>query len=563
MKNFSKPIPFFLLNFTLIFNLLVFWSIRSMWSGIIALTGKPVPYILCLILTLTTLLTTSCCIYKKYPFILSVWNAILNLLFLVLNGYMISVTLDSLPYFLKEFSYAVAFTAIIALCIFLIFYSSAYRIFQKKWLQPVFILTLFAIGFLSVYDISLTNGIDKTPVVYAVEDTYQITFTTQAKGEAWVVIDGVEYNETFSGGRKIENKIHKITVPMEELDSANSYTVYTRAMILHGPYESLQGSTISETYSWKGVNTDDGLHYYVFSDNHLSEKSSAAACSYWGDKLDFLISVGDTANWIDDETELSHFLYLASDITKGEIPVIYARGNHETYGTRFADYHNYVGADNENFYYTFRLQNIWGIVLDMGVDHEDTYVEYAGTAKYDSYRKEQTLFLDSVLENAESEFLADGIDYRIGICHIPLAFSKASDSLLTYKKEWISRLNQMQLSVMYSGHLHDLMFVDAAIEADTILTLLPEFSGKEENNEQYITTGATFPSILVSKRGTKQSRLDTENVFDKFFIGVAASIEKDDTILKYTNESGEIIETISPWFKNVQYGNEIRIKNVR
>ena len=533
-----------------------------MWSGIISMTAKPVPYILCLVLALSTLLTTSCCIYKKYPLPLFVWNCILTLLFLGLNGYMISVTLDSLPYFLKEFLYSVTFAGIIAICIFLIFYSSKLALFQKKWLQPVFILLLFIIGFLSVYDIQLINGIDKTPVVYAVNDTYQITFTTYAKGEAWVVIDGIEYNETFAGGRRIENTIHKITVPMTALDSAESYTVYTRAMILRGPYESLQGSIISNTYSWKGVNPDNGIQYYVFSDNHLSEKAPADASRYWDEDLDFLISLGDTVNWIDDENELSHLLYLASDITKGEIPVIYARGNHEAYGTRFAEYYNYVGANEENFYYTFRLQNIWGIVLDLGVDHADDFSEYAGTAKYDNYRKEQTLFLDSILANAETEFLADGIEYRIGLCHIPLSFSKVGDPLLDIKKEWVSRLNKMHLSVMYSGHLHDLIFVDNTIETDTILTLLPEYSGKEEKNDQYIATGTTFPSILVSKRGTSQSRTNKENVFDKYFIGVAASVKNNETIIMYTSETGDVIETISPWFKDTHYGEEIRIKNI-
>ena len=532
-----------------------------MWSGIISLTTKPVPYILCMVLAITALLTTILSMYKKRPFFIAIWGTFINILFLVLNGYMISVTLDSLYYFVHSFLSGYIFIGIIALFIFLCFYSHKINLIQQKWMPPVFLILLFVIGFFSVYDLQLTNKINKTPVVYAVEDTYQITFTTKAKGEAWVVIDGVEYNDTFAGGRKTESKIHKITVPMSALDSAGSYTVYTRAMFLRGPYESLQGPTISETYSWKGVNTEDGLHYYVISDNHLDVKAPAAAASYWGEKLDFLISLGDTVNWMESEKELSQLLYLASDITGGEIPVLYARGNHEAYGAQFADYHNYVGAKDDKFYYTFRMKNIWGIVLDLGVDHEDDFSEYAGTAKYDAYRKEQTLFLDEVLKNAENEFLAEGVDYRIGICHIPITFSKVGNPLIPYKTEWISRLNQMQLSIMYSGHLHNLMFVDASLGSDMTLTLLPEFSGKIDKNEQYLMTDANFPSILVSKRGKAQTRTDKENFFDKTFIGVAASVENNETILRYTNEAGNVIETISPWFKNTHYGKEIHIKN--
>ena len=561
MKKNCKPHFFLLTNIILIFNLLTFWSIRSMWSGIISLTAKPVPYILCIVLAITALLVTCLTICKKHPFAVAILGTIFNVLFLVLNGYMISVTIDSLYYFIKNFLSGCTFVGTIAFLFFLCFYSHKLQLFQQKLIQPVFLILFFVIEFFSVYDLQLVNKINKTPVVYAVEDTYQITFTTKAKGEAWVVIDGVEYNDTFAGGRKTENNIHKITVPMSALDKAGSYTVFTRAMLLRGPYEALQGSTISETYLWKGINTEDGINYYVISDTHLNTKSPTAAAGYWGEKLDFLITLGDSTNWMECEEDLTRTLYIASDITFGEIPVISARGNHEAYGERFAEYHNYVGAKDDKFYYTFRMKNIWGIVLDLGVDHEDDFIEYAGTAKYDAYRKEQTQFLDEVLKNAENEFLAEGIDYRIGICHIPVTFSKVGNPLISYKNEWITRLNQMQLSVMYSGHLHDLMFVDASLGSNTTLTLLPEFSGKTEKNDQYVMSDANFPSILVSKRGKAQTRTNKENVFDKSFIGVAASVENNETILRYTNESSDIIETISPWFENFYYGKEIHIQN--
>ncbi|MBQ6843160.1 MAG: metallophosphoesterase [Agathobacter sp.] len=561
MKKQCKPFILLIMNILLVLNLLIFWSIRSMWSGIIAIAGKPAPYILFIILVTTTFLITTLNMYKKPLFPAVIFACFINILFLGLSGYILSVTLDSLHYFVIEFFRSTAFLGGIALFIYLCFYSFRVNWLQKKWIQPVCILVLTIIGFLISFDIQLFNGFDKTPVVYAVEDTYQITFTTTAKGEAWVVIDGVEYNDTYAGGRKTENTIHKICVPMHVLDATDSYTIYTRAMILRGPYESLQGKTISKTFTWKGVTPENGLNYYAFSDNHLSSKAPAAAASYWGEDLDFLIALGDTANWLDNEDELTQLLYLASDITKGEIPVIYARGNHEAQGLRFDEYHNYVGADNENFYYTFRLQNIWGIVLDLGVNHEDEYNEYAGTAKYDTYRDAQTSFLDEVLANAESEYLADGVDYRIGICHIPLTISNVDDPLLAYKNAWVERLNQMHLTVFYGGHFHELMFSDASMHGT--FTQTSAYTGKTENTDEYYLADANFASILVSKRGTAQICTDKENVFDKHFIGVAASVEGNETILKFTDESGKIVKTVSPWIDGLEYGKEIRVQNVK
>ncbi len=561
MKKQCKPLYFLIINILLVLNLLIFWSIRSMWSGIIAIAGKPAPYILFGILVVTTFLVTTLNMYKKTMFPAMIWGCLINLLFLGLSGYMLSVTLDSLHYFILEFFRGTAFLAGIALFIILCFHSFHINWLQKKLVQPACILLLSVIGFFLAFDIHLFNGFNKTPVVYAVEDTYQITFTTKAKGEAWVVIDGVEYNDTYAGGRRTESTIHKISVPMHVLDTADSYTIYTRAMILRGPYESLQGKTISKTYAWKGVNTEDGLNYYAFSDNHLASKAPAAAASYWGENLDFLIALGDTANWLDNEEELTNLLYLASDITKGEIPVIYARGNHEAQGLRFDEYHNYVGADGENFYYTFRLQNIWGIVLDLGVNHEDEYKEYAGTAKYNAYREEQTAFIDEILTNAEQEYLAEGVDYRIGICHIPLTISDVDDPLLPYKNAWVERLNQMHLTILYSGHFHELMFNDATMSGT--LTQTTTYTGKVENTDEYYLADANFASILVSKRGTAQICTDEENVFDKYFIGVAASVEGNETILKFTNESGKVVETVSPWIEGAEYEKEIHVKNVK
>ena len=76
-----------------------------MWSGIISLTAKPVPYLLCGILAVFTMLVTAFHINKKYSYPILIGGTILNLLFLGLNGYIISVTVDSMYYFIREFFY--------------------------------------------------------------------------------------------------------------------------------------------------------------------------------------------------------------------------------------------------------------------------------------------------------------------------------------------------------------------------------------------------------------------------------------------------------------------------
>lgn len=564
MKKQCKPLFFISMTALAIFNLLCYFSIRSMWSGIIRYTFDAMPYLLLLGIFVTAMgmvILTMLGRYSRFPAFIA---ATVNILFLGLDAYIISLTTEASHYFIREFLYGVAFLGGLGVILFLWFYLPKEPWFRKKWMPSLMLLLLFIGGIIWKFDLSFNNGFASTPVVYAVEDTYQIVFTTKAKGEAWITINGVEYNDTFAGYRYTESTIHKVTVPMKALDNAGEYTLYTRAMYLRGPYCSLQGETLSETHTWKGVDTSDGLNYYVLADTHNTQKTPLAAANYFGEYLDFLISVGDNVSWIDREEDLLNFHTLAGNITKGEIPVIYARGNHETKGVMAKDFHRYVGSKEGNFYYTFRLQNIWGIVLDIGEDHGDDFVEYCGISKFDQYREKQTAFLDQVLFHSGREFDATGIDYRIAVCHIPLTVKNQDDYVADIKDQWVERLNQMKLTIMYSGHQHELWFIDENFEAGSTLTNVEEYSGKSENNKQRIMTAATFPTILVSKRGESQSLLDKEKVFDTGFIGVAASVTDTETILQYTNEDMEVLTDIrSPWFSDIIYGEEIRVNNIK
>ena len=69
------------------------------------------------------------------------------------------------------------------------------------------LLTLLLCGVFLQFDFNFRSGIVGTPVVYAVENNYQIVFQTHSKGSAWITIDGIEYNETYAGYRKTEEKI--------------------------------------------------------------------------------------------------------------------------------------------------------------------------------------------------------------------------------------------------------------------------------------------------------------------------------------------------------------------
>jgi len=564
MKKQCKPWLFLCSNIFLVLNLLCYFGIRSMWSGIIRYTFDSMPYILLFTLVGACIIATLMSLNKKFYLIPAILFFVLGLVFLGLDAYIISLTTEASHYFIREFLYNLLYLAVIVLLYCLVFVLPKKKFFQKKWIPSVFLILVFAGGLLWRFDVLLPNSINCTPAVFAVEDTYQIVFTTRAKGTAWVEIGGVEYNETYAGYRTTESRIHKVTVPMESLDSAGGYTLCAKSMLLRGPYSSMQGKTISKDFHWRGVTPEDGLNYYAISDVHNIKKTPVKAASYFGDDLDFLINCGDQVSWIDRTSDLEETFRMCGEITKGEVPVIYARGNHETKGVKAHEFYNYVGAKGTDFYFTFRIKNIWGVVLDVGEDHADDFVEYYGAAKFDAYRDEQTSFLDEIIANADTEYNAPGVDYRIAVCHIPLTIKYKSDHAGTWKDAWIERLNQMNLTLLFGGHTHELWFIDDAFEDGSTLVMCEEYSGKATGNSKRIMTNANFPAILVSKKTEGQQLTYPEHVFDTHFIGVAATSDGTTTILRYTNEKQQPLENIiSPWFADIVYGNKIEVENAK
>ena len=184
-------------------------------------------------------------------------------------------------------------------------------------------------------------------------------------------------------------------------------------------------------------------------------------------------------------------------MTKGEIPVVYARGNHELKGKKAEELHKVVGAKGENFYYSFTLgKDIYGVVLDLGEDHEDDYWEYYDTAFYDGYRQAQVDFLKEELLKGEYS----NYSYRMAICHIPIPFVNTRHNHVTWKEQMTDLLNKMNIDISLSGHQHDLLiFEPGTLTPGEKLTYTSEYNGKEKTIKAYVTD-FFFPNIISLKK---------------------------------------------------------------
>ena len=203
--------------------------------------------------------------------------------------------------------------------------------------------------------------------------------------------------------------------------------------------------------------------------------------------------------------------------------------------------------------YNFYLDGVYGIVLDIGEDHDDDWWEYYGTADYDTYRQEQIDFLNNELTKKEYE----KYDYKLVVCHIPIMYVNSRKNHEYVKKEFTEALNKMEVNMVLSGHQHDLLvFEPNVVPSNEKLPYNEEY--KNGTFKGYLTN-FNFPSLLISKRGYTQTD-DNELNHSKSQIGLSIRVDLNKGIqtATYNNSKGEKVNMINP-FAKIDYGTEIVI----
>ena len=397
------------------------------------------------------------------------------------------------------------------------------------------------------YGVTLGSYFTYEPVVYAVEDDYQIVFSTNHSAIAWVEIDGERYYDLFAGSMKSEDKVHKITVPQEKLDAAEGYSIHAEKMIYRGPFGGFKGKEISKSYSFRPVNSADGLVYYTITDAHHARKGATlAALSVEG--LDFIVILGDTVGMTEYENNAQLTNAIAHDVTKGEIPVVYARGNHEIKGAYAEDLHKYVGSKDGSFYYWFTLSDVFGITLDLGEDHDPGWWEYYETDQFTSYREEQTKFLEELV--AEKPY--ENYNYTLVACHIPIQFVNSRKDHVEAKTAWTALLNEIAPDLAVYGHQHDLYpFLEGQetmYNSKGKLVYNSQFKGVEGKTYGGYLTDYAFDGFIAGRRGTTQTDdIGSFNRKDHIGLAVRVDLKNGTQTCWYVNSKGEIVLVYNPF----------------
>ena len=295
------------------------------------------------------------------------------------------------------------------------------------------------------------------PAVFAVDKYYQIMMPCEKACFFSVKVGDKIYYDESNGIMCSRNKIHKVEVPACELESAGEYTVCIRPIIVRKAYFSRTRRVVERTYNFYPV-PENNVRAYHIADAHNNIEEPVKAAEVFGD-IDFLILNGDV---IEDSSNPANFMNIyeiCSRITNGERPVIFSRGNHDLRGNYAEKFADYTPAHLGNTYYTFRLGNIWGILLDCGEDKPDDHPEYGFSVSCHVFRERQTDFLKRIIENSENEYEAEGIKHKLVISHNAFVhrYSPPFDIEQDTFAEWTRLLREnVKPRVMICGHAHEL-----------------------------------------------------------------------------------------------------------
>ena len=333
---------------------------------------------------------------------------------------------------------------------------------------------------------------ESAPMVLDTGSDYSIVFATTDEGTGYVEYEyeGETYRVYDQKQGKIEcdSRVHSVRVPYEHLDN-NSYSVGSTQMFEPYAYGSRRGKTItSEKYSFVPCDGETQVWLCV-SDWHTRNDLAKQAVGYLGD-YDGVILLGDASPDLNTEDELVRYLVaFGGDLSRGAMPVVYTRGNHETRGAYAPYLADALGLDE--FFFEVKAGDYRFVVLDSGEDKEDGHDEYGGLADFAAYRAENTAWVESL----------SGDEKTIAVCHSPRFFLETE---LTDRA--IAALKRLNTSLTLSGHWH-YCSLDTELYPD-----LPVFIDGGHNDGVFIASRVTLSPNGITLFACND---DGESVFEE------------------------------------------------
>lgn len=319
------------------------------------------------------------------------------------------------------------------------------------------------------------------PAVFECSDGYTVVWATNAKGSGCVIIDGKEYWDTRSGVIRTHDRIHSVKLSKEKL-CGKTYKVCSQRINYKLGYSAIKGKCVkSDDIKFCGIPSDDSVNLLCISDVHDLAEKMYKSLEYHKEKADIIFLIGDISSELEFRKNFVFgILGPAGKISKGEIPVVYARGNHETRGEFASQLINYFPTATNEFYFTFDFGKHSAIVLDPGEDKEDNHIEYSGLVDFESYRKQQ---YDWICSLKKEDFPGK---YLLAFTHEPVLNNH-------FGKDWAKELKTLGVNLIVGGHHHKSEFINGEPPVYDIC-------GKRNKTDDYACAMLTISDNIISMK---------------------------------------------------------------
>lgn len=315
-----------------------------------------------------------------------------------------------------------------------------------------------------------------------------------------------------TNGVKNTSLLHVVKVTGLKPGTTYRYRVYATEVLEHKGVEVIYGRTDALDV-WQSIppsfRTNDAAKpetsFAMINDIH-GRTDDIPALLKAADVLqkDMVFFNGDMLSQLRNEGELfSGFMDVSIDLFARQIPMYYARGNHETRGLFATSFQHYFSPKEPHLYYMFRQGPVCFVVLDTGEDKPDSDIEYSGITDYDNYRTEQAEWLKEAVRSEEFR----NARFRIVIAHMPpQPVKELWHGPQEVLDKFVPILNEAGIDAMFCGHLHRYIHCkpDAWVKFPVIINskdmvIDGQTQGDRLQLKVFDTKGALVDKIVLTK----------------------------------------------------------------
>ena len=372
--------------------------------------------------------------------------------------------------------------------------------------NTLFLFTLL----LAAQGIEITHG----PYLQAMgEEDVTIVWTTNKEAISWVEVAPAGTNSFYgqeqkqfydtSHGNRVVDSLHRVRLEGLDAGTTYRYRIFSKEVLGYQGHRIMFGNiAATDVYSKKPLSfttldrNKQEVSFKMVNDIHdRADMMSQMLQGVDGNNTDIVFFNGDMVSTVNNQERLFEgFMDSAVGLFASEVPMFFARGNHETRGVfsnRFADYFPTI---NNRLYYNFTHGPVHFVVLDGGEDKPDSDIEYSELAQYDVYRDKQAKWLQGVVETKEFK----DATYRVVVIHIAPVGSTWHGTL-DLQRKFLSILNKANIDIMLCGHEHEHSYIKPSAEATFPILI--------NDNEAYLDAKADNKAMIIWVKDPKGSEL--------------------------------------------------------